>query len=77
MTIPGNSKTSGSSEKARQLIWLCLIAGYAAGVAGDFAWHLPGRGPTPARVAVAVSAALFWPLDLVAQGLLSIEKPAP
>jgi hypothetical protein len=52
-------------------LWL-----YAIATAADFAAHLSedrqaGRDPlAPANLAVAVSAALFWPIDLVARRLL-------
>ena len=56
------------------LIGLCLY-GLAASL--DFAYHLmvdvlPGTGQTInyAELPVAYSAALFWPLDLIAMALL-------
>jgi hypothetical protein len=75
--IRGNSKTSASSDAlaAHRRAWLAglLIYGVAAG--GDFAYHLIGdlhpgnRAIGYPEVVVAFSAALFWPLDLVAMEL--------
>jgi hypothetical protein len=53
-------------------LWL-----YAIAAAADIAVHLNDdrqRGPgwlAPANLAVAVSAGLFWPIDLVARRLLA------
>ena len=55
-----------------QLIGLCLY-----GLAGciDFAYHLPWGAPRPtfrySVIPVAFSAAVFWPVDLVAMALLA------
>jgi hypothetical protein len=56
-------------------VWLIGLCLYAAAAALDFAAHLnadsrAGRNwHDPANLAVAFSAALFWPADLIA-GLL-------
>jgi hypothetical protein len=53
-------------------LWL-----YAIAMAGDFAFHLDAdrrQGQpwlTPAAFAVAFSASLFWPVDLIVQLLLA------
>jgi len=54
------------------LIALCLY-----GLVGciDFAYHLTWGAPRPSRYSdlpVAFSAALFWPVDLVAMAVLAI-----
>ena len=62
----------------RRRAWLIGLWLYAIAAAGDFALHLnAGRRAgenwlDPANLAVAVSAGLFWPVDLVAQWLLSL-----
>jgi hypothetical protein len=59
----------------RRRVWLIALCLYAAAAALDFAAHLKadsraGRNwHDPANLAVAFSAALFWPADLIA-GLL-------
>jgi hypothetical protein len=77
--IRGNSKTSASGEApfARRVPWLValLLYGFAAG--GDFAYHLLEDLRTGdqvievSEIAVAYSAALFWPVDLIARFLLA------
>jgi hypothetical protein len=58
-------------------VWLILLWLYAIAAAADVAFHLNEdrkRGPgwlAPANLAVAVSAGLFWPIDLVARRLLA------
>ena len=77
--IRGNSKTSASSDAAgvHRWVWLAVLLLYGAAGAGDFAYHLTRDLHTGRRaseypeVAVAFSAALFWPLDLVAMRLLA------
>ena len=60
-----------------RLGWLAALLLYGAAAGGDFAYHLIGDLRTSDRViaysdvAVAFSAALFWPLDLVAKVLLA------
>jgi hypothetical protein len=54
-------------------VWLIALCLYALAVAADIAVHLDehrraGSGwLTAPNLAVAVSAGLFWPIDLVAQ----------
>ena len=58
-------------------MWLLALWLYALTALADIALHLAehdraGRDfMSPANLAVAVSAGLFWPLDLVAQLLLA------
>jgi hypothetical protein len=60
----------------RKGVWLVVLCLYAVGVAADMAAHLMadvGAGQSwhdPANLAVAFSAALFWPADLIASLLL-------
>ena len=56
--------------------WLVVLWLYALAAAGDFALHL-GVGWlagqnwfAPADLAVAFSASLFWPVDIIARLLL-------
>ncbi len=57
-------------------VWLLALCLYAAGAAIDIGAHLradvqAGRNwRDPANLAVAVSAGLFWPADLIALQLL-------
>ena len=59
------------SQRA-QLIGLCL---YGLGGCIDFAYHLTWGAPRPtfrySDIPVAFSAAVFWPVDLVAMVLLA------
>jgi hypothetical protein len=56
--------------------WLVALVLYALGACGDLAYHLVDdlRSENEAiefsEAAVAFSAALFWPLDLIAMALL-------
>ena len=58
-------------------VWLAALLLYGAVATGDFAYHLIDDLHTGdqaieyADVAVAFSAALFWPLDLIAMALLA------
>ncbi len=58
-------------------VWLLALWLYAVAAFADIALHLAehhraGRDfLSPANLAVAVSAGLFWPLDLAAQLLLA------
>ncbi len=60
----------------RRRAWLVGLLLYGLGVGADFAYHLVDDLRTGDRVielseiAVAFSAALFWPVDLVATALL-------
>ena len=57
-------------------VWLVVLWLYALGAAADMAGHLGadrragGDWMRPANLAVAFSAGLFWPADLVARLLL-------
>jgi hypothetical protein len=76
---PGNSRISALSDglHRRRRVWLValLLYGLAAGV--DFAYHLIDDLRTRdeaielSEIAVAFSAALFWPFDVVAMALLT------
>ena len=61
----------------RRRLWLAALCLYGAAAVGDAAVHLAAHpGPigevlSPANLAVAISAGLFWPLDLVARALLA------
>jgi hypothetical protein len=58
-------------------LWLATLLLYAAAVTADIASHLAAdvrAGQSwhdPANLVVALSAGLFWPVDIVAQHLLS------
>jgi hypothetical protein len=77
--IRGSSRTFASSDASggRRRAWLAALLLYGAATGGDFAYHLIGDLRTGDRVieysdvAVAFSAALFWPLDLVAKAPLA------
>jgi hypothetical protein len=57
-------------------LWLVGLWLYAIAAAADIAVHLNAdrrageNWLSPANLAVAISASLFWPVDLVAQKLL-------
>lgn len=61
----------------KRRLWLLAIVLYGAAALDDIATHLAadsraGRNwRAPANLAVAVSAGLFWPVDLIAEPLLS------
>lgn len=61
----------------RSRAWLVALLLYALGAGADFAYHLIDdlRSGDEAiefsEVAVAFSAGLFWPIDLVAMALLA------
>ena len=79
MTIPGNSRTSGLSEARasghRRLSKTAFFL-YFLLAAADMTAHLgqdarAGRDwRQPANLAIAFSASLFWPVDLLAGVLL-------
>ena len=81
MTIPGSSRTSGSSEagpeRTRRRLWLAALWLYAIAAAADVAAHADAdrrAGETwyaPDNLIVSFSASLFWPVDLVARLLLA------
>jgi hypothetical protein len=58
-------------------VWLAALLLYTIAAAADIAVHLDeqrrggGNWLVPANLAVAVSASLFWPIDLVAQLLVA------
>jgi hypothetical protein len=60
----------------RRRLWLVGLWLYAIATAADVAAHLNAdrrageNWLSPANLAVAISASLFWPVDLVAQKLL-------
>jgi len=68
---------AGMTEAKSRRIWLVGLSLYAIAAAADIAVHLnqdrqAGREwLNTANLAVAFSAGLFWPVDLVAQQLLS------
>jgi hypothetical protein len=71
---------SASTEAARlrQRAWLIALLLYALGAGVDIARHLTEDLRTGneaiefSEVAVAFSAGLFWPLDIVATALLAV-----
>ena len=77
--IRGSSRISGSAEPhfARRSAWLAVLLAYGLAAAGDFAYHLGedlhtgNQAIEVSEVAVAFSAALFWPADLIAKWLLA------
>ena len=79
--IRGSSRTSGSSDAAalRHPAWLAALVLYALVATSDFAYHMiedlrtENQTIEVSEVAVAFSAALFWPVDLIAMALLAIR----
>jgi hypothetical protein len=74
--ILGNSRTSASADPrfAHRSAWLAALLLYGFATVGDFAYHLVEdlqTGNEASQVAVAFSAALFWPADLIAMSLLA------
>ena len=77
--IRGSSKTSGSSEAYAKLrsVWLAALVLYGLGAGADFSYHLiedlrtGNQAIEVSEVAVAFSAAVFWPVDLIAMWLLA------
>jgi hypothetical protein len=77
--IRGSSKISASSDatNAHRPAWLAALILYALAAGGDFAYHLiedlhtGNQAIEISEVAVAFSAALFWPMDLIATALLT------
>jgi hypothetical protein len=61
----------------RRRAWLVGLLVYGFGAGGDFTYHLIGdlRGRDQAiefsDIAVAFSAGLFWPIDIIAMALLT------
>jgi len=64
--------TDTATSAMRRWVWLVVLCVYAAGAAADMAVHLAAdvrAGESwhdPANLAVAFSAGLFWPADLIA-----------
>jgi hypothetical protein len=77
--IRGSSRTSASSDAPHpnRTAWLAALVLYGLAAGGDFAYHLiddlrtENEAIEVSDVAVAFSAALFWPVDLVAMVLLA------
>jgi hypothetical protein len=75
----GSSRTSESSDTptAHRSAWLAALLFYALAAGGDFAYHLIEDVRTGndaiefSDVAVAFSAAVFWPVDLISMTLLA------
>ena len=75
----GSSKTSESSDPlgGHRSAWLAAILFYALAASGDFAYHLiedlrTGNDAIDfSDITVAFSAAVFWPVDLIAMALLA------
>ena len=75
----GSSRTSASSDAPglRRSAWLAALLLYALAAGGDFVYHLIADLRTGneaievSEVAVAFSAAVFWPVDLIAMALLA------
>ena len=75
----GSSRTSASSEAngARRSAWLAALVLYGLAASGDFAYHLiedlraGNQAIELSNIAVAFSAAVFWPVDLIAMALLA------
>ena len=73
----GSSRTSESSDRGgHRSVWLAALLLYGLAAGGDFAYHLIEHPHTakPAigvpEILVAFTAALFWPVDLIAMSLL-------
>ena len=75
----GSSRTSESSDTRGRYrsAWLAVLLFYAAAAGGDFVYHLIEDVRTGndaievADITVAFSAAVFWPVDLIAMALLA------
>jgi hypothetical protein len=75
----GSSRTSASSDAhgAPRSAWLAALVLYGLAASGDFAYHLiedlrtGNQAIELAEIAVAFSAAVFWPVDLIAMALLA------
>lgn len=79
--IRGSSRIFASTDRTRlrRRAWLVALSLYALGAGIDFAHHLiddlysGDAAIEVSEVAVAFSAALFWPIDIVAVALLAIR----
>jgi hypothetical protein len=77
--IRGNSRMFGFSDRnmIRRRVWLAGLLLYGLGAGVDFACHLLNDLRTGdqaiefSEVAIAFSAALFWPVDVIAMTLLA------
>jgi hypothetical protein len=77
--IRGSSRISESSDphSGHRSAWLAALVFYALTASGDFAYHLIEDLHTGnerievSEIAVAFSAAVFWPVDLIAMALLA------
>jgi hypothetical protein len=77
--IRGSSRTSASSDAlwGNRPAWLVGLVLYGLAAGGDFAYHLiddlrtGNEAIEVSEIAVAFSAALFWPVDLIAMALLA------
>ena len=77
--IRGSSRTSELSDAhgASRSMWLTALLLYALAASGDFAYHLIEDLHTGnqtiefSEILVAFSAAVFWPVDLIAMALLA------
>ena len=75
----GSSRISASSDTLGRhcSAWLAALLFYALAAGGDFAYHLiedlhtGNQAIEVSDVAVAFSAAVFWPVDLIAMALLA------
>jgi hypothetical protein len=75
----GSSRTSEPSDSpaAHRSAWLAALVLYGFAAGGDFAYHLiedlrtGNQAIEVSEVAVAFSAAVFWPVDLIAMALLA------
>ena len=75
----GSSRTSESPDPLgrHRSAWLAALLVYALAGGGDFAYHLIEDVRTGddsievSDIAVAFSAAVFWPVDLIAMALLT------
>jgi hypothetical protein len=75
----GSSKISASSDSPvrHRSGWFAALLFYALAASGDFAYHLIEDLHTGdqaiefSEILVALSAAVFWPVDLVAMALLA------
>ena len=77
--IRGSSRISESSDApgGHRSAWLAALLLYALAAGGDFAYHLiedlrtGNQAIEVSEIAVAFSAAVFWPVDLIAMALLA------
>jgi hypothetical protein len=75
----GSSRISASSDPSggHRSAWLAALVFYALAAGGDFAYHLIEDVRTGndaievSDITVAFSAAVFWPIDLIAMALLA------